>query len=66
VDFTSFTLTIKTTNAEAAESPDLAVAGYLTTVAARVRDGCIEGRVMDGNGNTIGGFRFVAASTSEN
>lgn len=54
-----FTLTIDNlNNAEAAESPEAATADYLTAVAARVRDGSLDGKVMDGNGNAIGWFRF--------
>jgi hypothetical protein len=52
-----FTVHIRTDNAAFEDAPG-EVARILQVVAERVRDGQTSGRVLDINGNSVGGFGF--------
>jgi hypothetical protein len=53
-----FSLEFHLDNAEAAEDPEIAAKVYLDKVAARVYEGYRTGPIKDGNGGTIGYFKF--------
>ena len=55
----NFELWLSLDNAEGTEDPHRATCDYLCKVATLVVDGRTEGPVIDGNGNTIGEFRFT-------
>ena len=54
-----FQLTISLDNAEAADENGTALERYLAQVGARARNGYTDGKVRDGNGNTIGDWKVT-------
>jgi len=57
-----FTLTMNLDNAEAAESGPDAVADYVANVSRRIRAGHGSGKILDGNGNTIGEYGITESA----